>query len=142
MAVLTNCYILAMASNKLNALVPTHFQEYLESDYGRLMAMLALEHVLFGAKVVMMSIIDDMPRQVQEALARQRVELKQKETQERVEKYRRESTVAVDADNEGMIFYCVWPVELHIVYSDSVMCYNSCAIAMVNNGPYFVFGRV
>eukprot|EP01031_Cornospumella_fuschlensis_P026837 gene26837-32435_t len=101
MAVLTNCYILAMASNKLSILVPSSFHGYLDSDYGRLMAMLALEHVLFGAKLLMMSIIDDVPRRVQEALARERVTAKEKEVQQRIEKYQRKSTKAEDDEDNG-----------------------------------------
>jgi anoctamin-8 len=69
-SVLTNCFLLALISTKLVDYVPLAFHGILESELGRIMMMLAMEHVLLGIKVLMMCIIDDVPRNIQEEQAR------------------------------------------------------------------------
>lgn len=72
-AVLTNCFLLAMISQKLQVLVPSIFAEHMSHEYGRVLAMIALEHILFGIKILMMNVIPDVPRHIQESLARDRL---------------------------------------------------------------------
>jgi hypothetical protein len=86
-AVLTNCYLLAMVSTHLDVLAPSVFHIHLDTEYGRLLAMLALEHLLLAVKVVMMNVIDNVPRHIQEKQARKRIQAKQQAIQERIIKY-------------------------------------------------------
>jgi anoctamin-8 len=72
-SVLTNCFLLALISTKLVDYVPLAFHGILESELGRILMMLAMEHVLLGIKVLMMCIIDDVPRNIQEEQARKQM---------------------------------------------------------------------
>ena len=61
-AVITNCFLLAIVSSRLDILIPNRFEALLQIDteYGRILVMLFLEHLLLGFKIVLMNVIDDV----------------------------------------------------------------------------------
>ena len=61
--------------------------------------MVALEHLLFGIKIIMMSMIDDVPKHVQEALVRERIAARQREMESKIAEYSKED--AMEEDLEG-----------------------------------------
>lgn len=69
-AVITNCYLLAMVSTKVEILIPERLEQILslQTEYGRVLTMLFFEHVLLGLKVVLMTVIDDVPKHIREAI--------------------------------------------------------------------------
>ncbi len=72
-AILTNCYLLTMVSSKISVLVPSSFHDHLNSVHGKLLAMIALEHLLFGFNVAFTHFIEQVPRFIREGVARKRV---------------------------------------------------------------------
>lgn len=75
-SVLTNCFLLAIVSEKLHILVPVQaLHVHLDSEYGRMVAMWALEHLLLAIMFILMSIIPDVPRNIRIFQAKQSVEV-------------------------------------------------------------------
>lgn len=89
LAVITNCFLLAIVSSKLHTIVPNDLQFLLTDHglYGRVIIMIALEHVLLGIKVLLSQLIDDQPRHIREEQARQRVREVENSIRNRVEKF-------------------------------------------------------
>jgi len=75
-SILTNCFMLAIVSEKLHVLVPIQSYHFLfDTEYGRLVAMWILEHILLGIKLTLMSVIPDIPRNIRIYQAKQAVEI-------------------------------------------------------------------
>lgn len=75
-AVITNCFLLAIVSTRLDVLIPNRFEALLQIDteYGRILVMLVLEHLLLGLKIVLGNVIDDIPPEVREEMAKRLAE--------------------------------------------------------------------
>ena len=65
-SVITNCYLLCVISTKLHTFVPIYYQDYIkDTDFGRFIVMVILEHILIFFKIILMVVIDDIPLEIQ-----------------------------------------------------------------------------
>jgi len=87
LSVITNCFLLVMVSKAFAQIMPTFISRHLVLERGRLVAMVLLEHILLGFKVLLMYLIDDVPMHIQEAVATQRKRDREKEKEDRMDEY-------------------------------------------------------
>lgn len=82
-AVITNCYLLAMVSTKVEVLFPKRLESILllDTSIGHVLAMLFLEHLLFGFKMLLKAAIDDIPIDIKQQI----LELQQKRNEDLVQ---------------------------------------------------------
>mmetsp|Transcript_3345 Transcript_3345/g.5234 ORF Transcript_3345/g.5234 Transcript_3345/m.5234 type:complete len:960 (+) Transcript_3345:112-2991(+) len=70
-AVLSNCFLLCIVSDNLNTVIPSDYESLFQSDQAKFILMVILEHSLLLLKMVLSSVIDDVPRWVQEKQAQE-----------------------------------------------------------------------
>lgn len=67
--VITNCYFLGEVSQDFASLFPANESEFMKTDFGKFVAVIALEHILLGIKVFLLFGIEDEPQHVKEVIS-------------------------------------------------------------------------
>mmetsp|Transcript_28204 Transcript_28204/g.62456 ORF Transcript_28204/g.62456 Transcript_28204/m.62456 type:complete len:970 (-) Transcript_28204:129-3038(-) len=101
LAVVSNSFLIVMVSTRFELIIPAELYAHMKTDIGRLIAMIIMEHFLLGFKLLMMYIIDDIPRWLQESVAEQHGAEKERVKRERVSAYTSKATLTKDTSKKG-----------------------------------------
>ena len=63
--VLTNCCLISEVMHDLPEILPAQFSPLLEQSYGKLLAVVILEHIIFGVKILLACLISSDPLYIQ-----------------------------------------------------------------------------
>jgi hypothetical protein len=84
--VITNCYFLGEVLNDFSSLFPTQQAEFMNTEFGKFVAVIVLEHILLGIKVFLLLGIEEEPRHVQEVVSSKLVSDERKKSVNRVQR--------------------------------------------------------